>query len=186
MGRPWLRIALIVSVVLNVFLVGAALGVLALGAQLARSNPPPGPGIRGGQLWRASQTLPPATARAFRQQVRAQSQATRPLAQAARQLRRQAWLTGANDTFDANATKAALAQARTADMAMRERLEGILVDIAGALPADQRRSVFRAMAEPGAAPRSGRFGPRQDGPPEGGPLGPRPPPPDAQGEGPPP
>lgn len=163
MTRPWVKIALVVSLVLNVFLVGAAVGVLALGARMARHGPP-GVVAGGGQLWRASLALPPAQARTFRQAVRAQAQNTRPMAEAGRQARHDAWLSGAADPFDAAATKAALARARTADQATRERLENAVVDIAGALPPDQRRAVFRALAEP-PGPGRGRFGP-------GGPAGP--------------
>jgi uncharacterized membrane protein len=164
-------IALFLSGALNLFLIGAAAGVLALGARVAHDRPPGGgPGGGAGQLWRASQALPPPQARDFRQRLRAQVQSTRPLAEAGRQARHDAWLTGAADPFNAAATKAALTRARILDQATRQRLEDALVDIAGALPQDQRRAVFRALADP-PPPRFNRMrrGPFGSGPPDGPP-----------------
>jgi uncharacterized membrane protein len=146
--RPWLIGGLIVSAALNLFLIGAAAGILTMGAHLAHQRPPGRPGPGGGQLWRASRVLPPAEAQAFRQALRAQAQAVRPLAEAGPRAREQAWLSGAAERFDAAATKAALARARSADMQTRQRLEEAVVDIAGALPPDQRRAVFQALATP--------------------------------------
>jgi uncharacterized membrane protein len=153
--RRWLFLGLIVSVALNLFLIGAAAGILSMGAHLAQQRPArPGPG--GGQLWRASRALPPEQARAFRQALRAEALAARPLADAGRRARERAWLTGTGDRFDAATTKTALAAARAADMRTRQRLEEAVVDIAGALPPEQRRAVFRALAAP---PRFNRRGP---------------------------
>lgn len=174
--RPWLIGGLIVSVALNLFLIGAAAGILAMGAHMAHQRPPGRPGPGGGQLWRASRVLPPGEAQAFRQSLRAQARAARPLAEAGRLAREQAWLSGAGDRFDAAATRAALARARAADMQTRQRLEDAVVDIAGALPPDQRRAVFRALATPPP-----RFNRPRPGPGVG--PGPLPPP---EGPGPPP
>ena len=178
MNRSWTGVALVISVIFNVFLVGAAVGVLALGARLIHDRPPPGPG-GGGQLWRASLALPPAQARAFRQAVRAQARAGRPMAEAGRRARREAWLTGAAEPFSAPATKAALARARAMDQATRTHLEDALVDIADALPPAQRRLVFQALADPARGhpgPMRMMHGgpPPPDGP---GPEGPEGPPP---------
>lgn len=156
MNRNWTGVALAISVVINVFLVGAAVGILALGAHMAREHRPPGPG-GGGLLWRASLALPPGEARAFRQAMRAQAQANRPLAEAGRRARHEAWLAAAGPTFDAAAVKAALARARALDQTARSRLEESLVDVAGALPAAQRQAVFRTLAEPPMAPRRMRM-----------------------------
>ena len=54
MNALWVRILFVVSLVLNVFLIGAAVGVVTLGVHLARDRGAPPPGA-GGQLWRASQ-----------------------------------------------------------------------------------------------------------------------------------
>jgi uncharacterized membrane protein len=174
MNQLWVRILFVVSLVLNVFLIGAAVGVFTLGAHLARDRghergPPPGPGA-GGQLWRASQGLPPEQARAFRQALRREAIAMRPQAQANLQVRMEAWRTGTREPFDPAAVKAALARARAGDQAARARIEERLVDLAAALPADQRRRVFEIMSEP--PPRGMRRGLR-GGP---GPMGPPHPP----------
>jgi uncharacterized membrane protein len=179
MNRSWTGVALVISVIINVFLIGTAVGVLALGARLAHEHRPPGPG-GGGQLWRASMALPPAQARAFRQAVRAQAEAGRPMAEAGRRARQAAWLTGAAEPFDAAATKAALARARSLDQATRARLEEALVDIAGALPPAERRVVFQALADP-ARGRQAHMRMMHGGPPPPpgppGPEGPEGPPP---------
>ena len=163
MNQLWLRITFAASILLNVFLIGAAAGILALGARVARERPA-GPGGPG-QFWRASQVLPPPDARAFRQQLRARAESIRPQAEAAGRARREAWLTGAQPAFDAAAVKAALARARNLDMVTRQSLEDAVVDAAAALPTDQRRAVFRAMSEP----RRFRGGPMRRPPPDGGP-----------------
>ena len=94
----------------------------------------------------------------------------RPQAVANRRARQAAWRVGLNDPFDPAAVKAALSRSRTGDVAARARLEERLVDLAAALPDDQRRAVFRAMAEP--PPHHMRRGGFRG---SAGPMGPPPP-----------
>ncbi len=170
MNRTWVKVVFVASLVLNLFLIGAAAGVLALGARMARDRPqgggPPPGGM--GQLARATMVLPPAERQAFRQALRREGESMRPQGEANRRARQEAWLVGDRDNYDANAVKAALARARVGDQAARARVEEKVVDLASALPPPQRRAFYRAMGAP-PPPRPFRrpFGPRRFGPPPG-------------------
>ncbi len=180
MNNRWLIIGLIVSGALNLFLVGTAVGVLALGQRLAQTRPDNAP-RPGQEIMRAAAVLPPEEARKLRQALRREAIVVQPQIQASRQARRQAWLDGANADFNAAAVKAALAQARARDIATRARIEDTVVDLAADLTPEQRRAYFRAIARPPPPPgfwggrRPGR--PGMNGPFMGGPgFGPQGPP----------
>src|SRR6185436_16027779 len=92
-----LLIALIVSAALNLFLIGAAAGVIALGAHMAHGGPArPGPALH-----HAAMALSPPHRIAFFARLREVGRATRPTAQQARRLRWEAWATAGGRPFDA-------------------------------------------------------------------------------------
>lgn len=167
-----LTIALAVSLTLNVFIVGAVVG--AYGAR-GRPDRPPMPG--GNPIMRAAEGLPPDVAGAYRARMRAEGSGAQPLLQQARQARREASEAFGQPTFDKAAAMAALARARTAETAAREKLETAVVDFAAALPVDQRRQIGAGLRQGPRGPggggrRGGRGGPGMGGPPfEGGPPG---------------
>lgn len=170
MNNRWLVIGLIVSGAINLFLIGTAVGVLALGARLAQAGPNNAP-RPGQEIMRAAAVLPPEEARKVRQAIRREAIAAQPQVRASRQARRQAWLDGAGESFDPPQVKAALADARARDIAIRARIENQVVDLAAGLTPEQRRAYFRAIARPPRPPglweRRRPFGPA--GPGMGGP-----------------
>ncbi|MFO1015719.1 MAG: periplasmic heavy metal sensor [Caulobacteraceae bacterium] len=194
MSNRWLIIGLVVSAAINVFLIGTAVGVLVLGARFAQAGPNTAP-RPGQEIIRAAAVLPPEQAQKIRQALRREAVEVQPQVRASRQARRQAWLNGASEPFDAAAVKAALAQARERDIATRARIENEVVDLAADLTPEQRRAYFRAIARPPPPPgfwrRRGLMGPPgMDRP---GMSGPRPdlrmypaPPPENAGPPPPP
>ena len=141
-GR-WTIILLVASLALNLFLIGAAAGVIALGARIAEASPVarPGPVLR-----RAAMALTPENRRSFVAVLRESGQAARPTTQQARQLRREAGASVGDTTFDAAAAKAKLGEARTLDQASRARIEDAVIDFAASLPTDERKRFGAAMA----------------------------------------
>jgi uncharacterized membrane protein len=136
--RPrWLIVGLVVSVVLNLFLIGAGAGVIALGARMAHDSG----AARPGALFWATQRLPqPARAnlRAVLRGVR--DQLGQNTAQS-RTLRLQAWGSVADPKPDVAAIKQALAQSRQLDIAARTKVEESIVDFAMTLPPAERAAL---------------------------------------------
>lgn len=156
-----LKIGLIVSIILNVFLIGGIAGGMAFW----RLNPPTSvaaPAAAAGTQPRrplrfAADGLAPQQQRAFRQALRQARQDTLPqLRQAQAHRRDLVGLIGA-ETFDRPAVEAALAGARTADGAVRARVEAAVVNFAGTLDADERGVFMRGLPwTPAARPAAGR------------------------------
>ena len=165
-----LIIALAISLTLNVFIVGAVAG--AYGAR-ARFSPARPPAPNGNPLMRAAERLPPEVSAAYRTRMRAESVAARPLVEESREARRAAAEEFGKPSFDKAAAMAALAKARTAETAAREKLETAIVDFAGGLPVEQRRAIGAGIRQP---PRPGPGGPGGPGGGRrrGGPDGPPP------------
>jgi uncharacterized membrane protein len=141
-GR-WTLVALSISAALNLFLLGAAAGVIALGVRMAHEKPPPRPGA----LREAAIALSPGHRPAFFAVLRARNQASRPDADQMRDLRRGAWSSLAATPFDAAAAKAKLAQARDLDQQTRAKLEDAVIDFAATLPADERAALGQVMRQ---------------------------------------
>lgn len=148
--RPrWLVIGLIVSVAINLFLVGAAAGVIALGARIAAHRPP----VRAGALFWATERLPQPDRRQMRQMLRdaraeVQADADRSIA-----LRTAAWDALNTPNPDAAAINAKLAESRQADIGIRARVEQRLVDYAVRLPPADR-AIFAAGMRRALTPRA--------------------------------
>jgi uncharacterized membrane protein len=132
-----MRLLLIASLVLNIFLLSA-------GAALAYGwHANFGLGPRAGWRGRAADALPADRAKAFRAAMRETVLASRPLVREGREARAEAARLFVQPNYDANAIKAALARARTADVTLRGRVEERVVDFSATLPIAQRE----AMAE---------------------------------------
>jgi uncharacterized membrane protein len=134
MRPPWLTLALIASLALNLFLVGAGVGLFAFGAQLAQSNP----GGRPAALFWATQALPQPDRRQMRQMLKGVRAEVRPDAARSLALRAVAWAALANPKPDTAAIKQQLAQSRQVDIAVRTTVEEKLVDYTAALPPADR------------------------------------------------
>lgn len=132
MGRHG-KLLLALSLTLNVFLIGAAAG----GAYMWIRKEP-GVGARPA-LASAARLLEPPQRQAFRQALRQARSEARADADKARAARQELAGLLAAPTLDRAAIDARLAAIRNADMAVRSRIEGVVIGFASALSPDDRR-----------------------------------------------
>jgi uncharacterized membrane protein len=129
-----LWIALGLSLVVNVFVVGAAAG-LFFGRAF---GPHPGPGMRPNPLMTAAERLDPTDRDVFKALMQDEAQRQGPTVLDARMARRQAVLLLRAPTFDRAAAGAALDRARADDVQVRQKLENTMLDFAAKLDAPNR------------------------------------------------
>lgn len=132
------KIALAVSVALNLFVLGGAvtawMGWKAAEDRVQEVRRPP----RGGALRDALSQVEPATRVRVRQALRASALAARPDFEEAREARREAVALASADPFDAVAATALLQRSRDAEARGRARIEADSVQILATLdPADR-------------------------------------------------
>ncbi len=182
MSDRGLKIALGLSLVANVFIIGGVLGAV----YMSPHGPWGGRGGPGNPLARAADALNPTDREAFHQVLRAQIPAVRPLQQDGRQARRQALDDLASPSFDRAAAGALMARARADDEKARGQIEDAVLDFAARLPADERAALAKGMRHDGVRGwmrrRGGPHGPAE-GPPPGEPQPDGPPPPVGPGPG---
>lgn len=148
--RPrWLIVGLVASVALNLFLVGAGVGILALGLRIARENAAARPAA---YFWATEGMSQPAR-RDTRRMLVALRDEVRPEIERSRALRLQAWGGLAAAKPDAAAIKAALAQGRQVDIAVRARVEDGIVDHVAQLPQADRAAYAAGIERELTAPR---------------------------------
>jgi uncharacterized membrane protein len=136
-----LTVALAVSVILNVFAVGAAAGLL-----LSRVIGPPPAAAQRSRLVVAADKLDAADRAAFLELLHDQAQAEGPVLLDARQARRQAVAALRAPSFDRAAAGAALDRARADDIAVRTKIENAVLDFAVGLNAQQRAALAAGVA----------------------------------------
>lgn len=142
--RSW-KIALTLSILINIFLVaGIVGGVLWLRAAH--------PLMGAGSIRIAGAELAKPQRRAFRATLRAARQEARPLAVADRQAREQAAAVMRAAMLDQPALAAALGRVRDADIALRGRIESRAVAFVATLP-----QADRAKLAEGLMRRSGKL-----------------------------
>lgn len=158
MRRNWLAIGLVASLALNLFLIGAGVGVLALGARLAKQSAITRPGA---MFW-ATQALPQPDRRAFRQALGGLRSAAKAEAERSLSLRAAAWGAVAGASPDAAAIDAQLAQSRAIDVGLRKGIEEKTVAYAVGMSAADR-AIFAdgmrralAPAQEAAAPTAAK------------------------------
>lgn len=144
-----LRVLLIVSLVLNMFLVGGITGAAIMWSQTEAKRPLNGIG-RPARLRLASEALQPDNRRALRQAVRGAVRSVRPQAQRARAARIEAGELLVKPDFDRAAFEAALARARADDLAIRTRLEQSVVVVVATLPVEERAVLAKGLEHSGA------------------------------------
>ena len=149
MPRWLLPAILFVSLALNVFGVGAFVGVHTAAGRLpsALSDPRPRNPVAA-----AVRTLTPEQQAAWRAQAPGDGQAFGSRMRQARQTVRQTLLSFADDPFDADAKLAALKQARAVESEGRAEMDRRLVTFAATLPPAARARFGEALARP-AEPR---------------------------------
>jgi uncharacterized membrane protein len=158
MGRRTLWIGLVVSLAVNLFLIGAVVGGLVIGSRLHAGRP----GLRPGPpLWAAADSLSPERQGAYRQALHGEAGDVRGKMREARMVRRQAWLGLRADPFDAKATVSGLDHARALELDARGAVERRIVDFAVTLTPAERAQLADGLARAGPGPRGGRRGPPQ-------------------------
>jgi uncharacterized membrane protein len=136
MNGRGLKIALGVSIALNVFIVGGIVGAIYMHRTASPAGPP---------LMRAGDGLSSQDRDAFRRMLETEIPVVRPLQDDARQARRQAMDALQQPTFDRVQVGALMARARADEDKARGVMEGAVLDFAAKLPADERASLVRSM-----------------------------------------
>jgi len=145
MNRIWVKILLGVSLVLNLFVIGAVAGVLIIRQQaLAR-------GGGGDPLMSAADALPPEQRGAFRAMIGPMLGSLRPDLRDARRARHDAMARFQVQPFDRAAASADFARARADDAAARGRVEEALLDFAAKLPPDRRAAFAKGLTRSAVA-----------------------------------
>jgi len=137
-----LWIALALSLVVNVFVIGAGAG-LFFGRTFA---PHPGPGPRPNPLMAAAERLDPTDREVFKALMQDEAQRQGPTLLDARMQRRQAVALMRAPDFDRAAAGAALDRARADDGQVREKLENTMLDFAAKLDAPNRAILSEGLA----------------------------------------
>lgn len=153
MSRRALTIALVVSVVLNLFLIGAIVGAMRFAGHMhGPAMRPPGP------LWAAADGLSPDRRRAFRQALRGEVGGVGGKLIEVRRARREAWLGLSADRFEPAVVAAALERARTLEFTARADVERRVLAFAATLTPAERATLAAglARAHPGSGPRHGQ------------------------------
>ena len=167
--KRWMVVTLIVSLVVNVFLLGIIAG------SVWHWTHDRGMGFRGGWRTRVAQSLPEAQRQALHQTIRDAVRQQLSTLRQARAARAEAARLFVQPQFDADGINARLDQARASDMALRTALEHRMVQFAATLPQDQRKKMADALKEGGPFRQGPRHAPDMDGRPDGPPPGPPPP-----------
>ena len=136
-----LWIALALSLVVNVFVIGAAAG-LFFGREF---GPHGGPGPRPNPLMTAAEQLDPTDRDVFKALMQDEAQRQGPTLLDARMARRQAVELMRAPTFDRAAAGAALDRARADDMQARQKLENTMLDFAAKLDAPNRAALSEGL-----------------------------------------
>jgi uncharacterized membrane protein len=147
----WLKIALAVSVALNLFAAAAAVTVATTHARVEKQvEDQGGRDRRGGPgVWAALNTLDPAVRERVKQAMRGHALAARPDFEAARTARRQAIDLASQPSFDPADVQALLEQSRLAELRGRARLERGAVEVLGTVQPAERKALAPVMLRQG-------------------------------------
>lgn len=144
-----LRILLVVSAILNVFLIGIGIGVYVTGARItpAQAQRRPAPNI-----WRAAEALPPAERDNFHKMLRDKAAEVQPEMKSVRLARREAMALMSQPNYEPTAVAAALDRARQGEMHARAQIDAAYVEYLTRLTPEQRTAMAEAMVRnrPGA------------------------------------
>ena len=142
MRSRWLIFGLVVSVALNLFLVGAGAGIVALGLRIASDSGAARPGV---YFWATQAMAQPARGEVRQAHAAAMRDEFRADVDRSRTLRIQGWNGLAAAKPDPAAIKQALAQSRQLDLATRGKVEEHVVDQVAALPPADRTAFAAGM-----------------------------------------
>lgn len=138
---------LMVSIILNLFLIGGVLGAAyhlfwSDNAILSKQGPQRG-------LRFAAETLSEDQQHNFRKTLRMARHEAKPLIQAAKAARSEVRELVSAPSFDRTAVQAAVDKAREADIAVRKRMETALIDYAAQLSQEDRIKLAEGLAKNG-------------------------------------
>lgn len=135
------KIAFAISVLLNVFLLGAGASAFVFRERLLHDHlrPPPTP------LNIAARALEPDVRNRLHEAMRSTALVAKPDFVAAREARLKAAELAAQPNFDKAAVKAQLIVARDAETRGKVKLEDRFLDFLGGLPVDQRAKLAEAL-----------------------------------------
>ena len=147
MSRGW-KIALGLSVALNLFFVGLVVAAVVIGPRAIRERLGGGP-----PLFVAAEQLPEAERAVLKARLKAAARGARPDFNAAREARRRTVALASAPTYDRDAVLAAMKTAREAELRGRTRFETGLVDALADLDKPSRQKLAPSLVRP---PRGGR------------------------------
>ncbi|CAN7445368.1 periplasmic heavy metal sensor [Phenylobacterium sp. LjRoot219] len=142
MSRRGLWIALIVSLAVNLFVLGGLAGAALRGGLRPPEPPPPGPP----RLTAAGAALSDPQREAWQAAIRQGAETSRPKLEQARALRREAWRGLSIGPVDVEATLVALNRSRALEMQARSEMDRAVVGFAATLPADDRRKLAEVLS----------------------------------------
>jgi uncharacterized membrane protein len=157
-----LTIVLFVSLACNLFLVGAVVGGLVVGARFRAA--PMMEGRSAAPVLRAADSLTPEQRRAYRQALRGEAMPMAGALREARLARQDAWRGLMREPFDEAQTIADLDRARAREMEARGAVERRVVHFAGTLSPEERVRFAEGLMR--AGPRGGRHPGRTPGAPD--------------------
>lgn len=161
MSRRGLVITLIVSLAVNLFVLGGLAGAALMGLPLHRPPPQSGPP----RLAALGAALTPEQRQAWQATIRQSAQNAGPKLRQARLLRGQAWRAMSADTVDTQAVLAALSQSRGLEFQARSEMDRAVVGFTATLPADERRKLSEALSrDRHGGPPPGHWSGRRPGP----------------------
>ena len=143
MSRQAIKIALTISLVLNVFILGAIAGAWLWRPTLAAVQP------RDSGLAAAGQALPPEVRQAFRETLANARRDAQPDSQAAREARGKLANLLNQTQLDRAAVDEALNATRTADARVRARMEAAVIDFAVGLDPKNRAVLIGGLSARG-------------------------------------
>lgn len=163
-----LTVALFLSLAVNLFVIGAVVGMFVLGHRLRAEG---GQAPRQQPLWAAADGLPMEHRDAYRRLLRAQAMGVGRQIHEARLARRDAFAGLGQDPFDAEAARRRLAEARALELQARGEVESRIVDFATTLPAPERAELASGLVRSAPGPMVGmrRMRPMGEEPPPPGP-----------------
>lgn len=152
---------LYVSLAVNLFLFGLAIGWIAqppMGGRSGGSPRTPGafPGDQVGAVYRALEALPEPSQTRLRQQLESERSAAAPLRQSVNEQRQHLRALIEADHFDAEAAERAFAELRTLTNQIYTRQHAVLLDALRSLSAPERRVLLQKIIKD--APMHGRGG----------------------------
>jgi uncharacterized membrane protein len=172
MSRRGLLIAFIVSLAVNLFVLGGLTGAALMG--FGRPPPPPGPPAR---LRAVGEALSAEHRAGWEAAIRGGLEAARPQLEQAGVLRRKAWASVAAEPPNPQAALAALDQSRAQETQARALMDHSVVSYAATLPQGERAKLGQALSQRFGRPHGGPWpgpGPGPHGPMMGSGGGPGP------------